>query len=129
LYSRFCRFHLQRRDNDGPFRSPLFALALRFLGIRHQRIDPFCPWQNGRIERLFWTLKERLQRWWKRAGVPDDAQDDLSCFRVWYNHARPHQSLDGITPAMAWAGVTQPANEPCFFNAWDDILTGFVTPT
>ena len=33
--------------------------------------------------------------------------------KTWYNHARRHQSLDGLTPAMAWAGV----------------LTGFVVPT
>ena len=38
------------------------TLALRLMGIRHQRIDPHCPWQNGRIERFFGTLKPHLRQ-------------------------------------------------------------------
>ena len=53
-----------RTDNEPVFASPVFSLALRLLGIRHRRTDRFCPWQNGRIERVFWTLKERVVRWW-----------------------------------------------------------------
>ena len=118
-----------RTDNEKLLASPLLTLVLRTLGIRHQRIDPFCPWQNGRIERLFGTLKQRLRLWWARAGAPNDPQCDLDTFRTWYNHARPHQSLEGLTPAMAWAGVTKIRKRPRFFHAWDGVLTGFVVPT
>ena len=118
-----------RTDNEKLFASPLLRLALRLLGIEHQRIDPFCPWQNGRIERLFGTLKQRLRLWWTIAGVPSDPQHDLDTFRTWYNHARPHQSLEGLTPAMAWVGVIKIRKRPRFFHAWDGVLAGFVIPT
>lgn len=51
-----------RTDNEGMFGSPAFGSALEQLGIRHQLTDPGCPWQNGRIERPFGTLKEKLDQ-------------------------------------------------------------------
>ena len=42
-----------RTDNEACFTSRVFRVVLRLAGIRHQRSDPGCPWQNGRIERLF----------------------------------------------------------------------------
>lgn len=85
--------------------------------------------QNGRIERFFHTFKERLFAWWRVAGALHDIQPDCDTFRTWYNDARPHQSLGGLTPAMAWNGVTTTKKAPRFFHAWDGILTGFVAPT
>jgi putative transposase len=116
-----------RTDNEGIFRSYLMRVALLLLGIRPQPIDPFCPWQNGRIERFFGTLKQRLRQWWAQAGVPNDVQPDLDILRTWYNHARTHQSLAGLTPAMAWAGIARHTKRPRFFTAWDGLLTGFVS--
>lgn len=49
-----------RTDNERCFTSPAFRLALRQLGIHHQTTELHCPWQNGRIERLFGTLKAKL---------------------------------------------------------------------
>jgi putative transposase len=115
-----------RTDNERGFTSYLMIFVLLVLGIRHQRIDPGCPWQNGRIERLFGTLKEKLAAWWAAAGVPHDIQLDLDAFRIWYNHVRPHQSLDGITPAMAWNGVTKQTASWRYYDDWDGLLTGFV---
>ncbi len=122
----FGRPRVLRSDNEAIFTSRPMSLALLVLGVRHQRIDPFCPWQNGRIERLFKSLKERVGAWWKLAGIPDDVRSDLDTFRTWYNQARPHQSLLGLTPVMAWAGVTTTTKPPRFFEAWDGILTGWV---
>ena len=117
-----------RTDNETLFTSRRMRLALLFLGIRKQTIDPFCPWQNGRIKRLFRTLKERLYPWWQSVGVPDDVQVDLDVFKTWYNHARPHQSLASLTPAMAWAARTGHRKCPRFFQAWDGLLTGWTPP-
>ena len=125
---QFGRLEFMRTDNEPIFNSKLMRLALRFLGIRKQTIDPFCPWQNGRIERIFRTLKERLYPWWQSVGVPEDVQVDLDVFRTWYNHARAHQSLSGLTPAMAWAGITGHRKCPRFFLAWDGLLTGWIPP-
>lgn len=92
--------HAIRTDNEGNFTSHLFRLALRCLGIRHQRIRPHAPWQNGRIERFFGTLK----RAWDGIVIDDLAELNLALesFGRWYNHGRPHTALGGLTPAVAW---------------------------
>jgi transposase InsO family protein len=48
-----------RTDNETVFTSRVFRFGLWWLGIRHQRTDKGCPWMNGRIERLFGTLKDK----------------------------------------------------------------------
>ncbi len=115
-----------RTDNEGMFKSHAFARALKQLGIRHQLTDPGCPWQNGRIERLFGTLKQKLDQW----QVQNYAQlnRDLKIFCHWYNHIRPHQNLDGKTPAEAWSGVnpyTKSPKQEYWFEAWDGLLAGY----
>ena len=123
-----------RTDNEacpepveaGMFTSRAFRQWLKRLGIRHQLTDPGCPWQNGRIERLFGTLKQKLDQW----QVPDFAQlnRDLDVFRHWYNHIRPHQNLDGRTPAEAWHGINpyaKPPKQEHWFEAWNGLLVGY----
>lgn len=115
-----------RTDNEAIFTSRKFRLGLKKLGIRHQRTDPGCPWQNGRIERLFGTLKQKLDQW----QVPDFAQlnRDLDTFRYWYNHIRPHQNLNGKTPAEVWSGdnpYAKPPKQETWFEAWDGLLAGY----
>jgi transposase InsO family protein len=121
-YPRFVR-----TDNEAPFASSVLTLFLWAFGIRHQRIDPHCPWQNGRIERSFWTLKQNLIAWWKEAGVPEDPQPDLDLLRTWVNHVRPHQGLAGLSPAEAWD--PQILRRPLrYFSAWNGLLSGYGRP-
>ncbi len=128
LFERFGRPRFFRTDNESIFTSPLFTGALWTLGVRHQRTDPFCPWQNGRIERFFGTFKERILKWWAEAAIPDAVQPDLDTIRTWYNHVRPHQGLAGLTPAEAWRGSAN-KGPLRFFSAWNGILAGFGRPT
>lgn len=91
------------------------------------RTDPGCPWQNGRIERLFGTLKQKLDQW----NVPgiEQLNRDLDLFCHWYNGIRPHQNLDGRTPAEVWRGVDSYAKPPVrehWFEAWGGLLAGYV---
>ncbi|MDB5814482.1 MAG: Integrase core domain protein [Rhodocyclales bacterium] len=51
-----------RTDNESVFRSHRFRLILKLIGIRQQFSEPGCPWQNGRIERIFGTLKQSLDQ-------------------------------------------------------------------
>jgi len=100
-------------------------VALWLLGIRHQRTAPHCPWQNGRIERLFGTLKEKLDR--SAVGSFEELNLALGDFRDWYNHVRPHQHLGGSTPAEAWRGIDPYAKPPAamsYFSAWNGMLSG-----
>ncbi len=114
-----------RTDNGSNLTSRLFRAGLRWAGIRHERTEVGCPWQNGRIERLFGTLKSRLDRW----AVADGRElgHALDIFSFWYNVIRPHQNLDGRTPMEAWAGI-DPYRRPrraVWFSAWDGLLVGF----
>lgn len=132
---RFGTPRFIRTDNEPIFASPWFTLGLAMVGIRHERIDRFCPWQNGRIERVFGTLKARLLPWWDVAGAPDSVQPDLDTVRLWYNHVRPHQGLDGQAPAEVWdqqVRVDRGASRTRglrFFSAWEGLLSGYGRPT
>jgi transposase InsO family protein len=112
--------------NEAIFTSRIFRRGLKLLGIRHQLTDPGCPWQNGRIERLFGTLKDKLDQW-AVAGI-EQLNCDLNTFQQWYNHVRPHQNLEGRTPSEAWHGInpyTKPSKQEQWFEAWDGLLTGY----
>lgn len=123
---RFGKPRALRTDNESVFTSRLFRLALLALGIRHQRTDPGCPWQNGRIERFFGTLKEKLDR--LAVDSLDALHQALGEFRFFYNHVRVHQNLGGATPAEAWSGVEPfkaPVRDEWWFEAWDGLLQGY----
>ena len=115
-----------RTDNESVFTSWLFRLSLWLMGIRHQLIEKSCPWQNGRIERFFGTLKEKLDQW--QVNGSEQLNGALAQFRFWYNHVRPHQNLNGRTPAEGWNGIdvfTKEHNQEYWFEVWDGLLTGF----
>lgn len=90
-----------RTDNEAIFASWVFAFALRWLGIRHERIVPHCPWMNGRIERVWSTFKQLLRVFDMKNEA--ELQATLNLLRDTYNQHRPHQSLSGHTPDEAWA--------------------------
>ena len=123
---RFGRPTIIRTDNEASFTSLLFRFGLFLLGVRHQRIDPGRPWQNGRVERFFGTLKDKLNQW--EVSCLGELNGALHEFRFWYNHVRTHQYLDGRTPAEVWDGVDiyiKRAKKEYWFEAWDGLLTGF----
>jgi len=115
-----------RTDNESVFTSRLFRFTLALLGIRHQPTDAGCPWQNGRVERFFGTLKDKLDR--LAVDSLDALNDALREFRFFYNHVRAHQNLAGLTPAEAWAAEAPFARQPrseYWFEAWDGLLSGY----
>ena len=107
---RYGRPQFVRTDNDAVLVSRLFRLSLWLLGIRQQRIEPGCPWQNGRVERFIGTVKRELAR----EPVADEREmtKALQEIRTWYNHERPHDHLQGRTPAEVWAGIDVFAAKP-----------------
>ena len=115
-----------RSDNAGVFCSRVFRWGYLLAGIKQQFSVPGCPWMNGRIERLFGTLKQKLDR------IEIDTRDALvhllGDFSIWYNAVRPHQNLAGLTPDEAWYGADPYANAPKsvhWFEAWDGLLKGY----
>jgi putative transposase len=91
-----------RSDNGSPFASTgasgLTALSVWWvkLGIRHERIDPGHPQQNGRHERFHFTLLEAM----RPPAVNRAAQARrFAAFARDYNEERPHEALGQQTPA------------------------------
>lgn len=92
-----------RTDNEAVFVSRRFRLGLWLLGIRHQRTEPGCPWQNGRVERFIGTVKRELAT--ESMADSEHVTRSLHEIRTWYNHERPHDHLQGRTPAEVWACI------------------------
>ena len=95
-----------RTDNGVPFAttalhglSDLNVWWMR-LGIQHQRIQPGCPQQNGAHERMHRTLKRSAIRP-PRANLAAQ-QRAFNAFRTEYNTERPHEYLNGRTPASCY---------------------------
>jgi transposase InsO family protein len=94
-----------RSDNGSPFASTgttgLTALSVWWikLGIRHERIDPGHPQQNGRHERFHGTLLEAM-----RPPPPTRAAQArrFEAFARDYNEERPHEALGQRPPASAY---------------------------
>ena len=110
-------------DNGAAFSSArhgrrgLLEQAAADLGCHTVQSSPYHPQTCGKNERAHQTC----QRWLARQPLPTslpDLQALLDRYRHAYNHDRPHQALDGRTPAEAAAAaavatpnlpVTQPA--------------------
>jgi len=92
-----------RSDNGPPFGTHaicgLSRLAVWWLklGIRVERSRPGKPQDNGRHERLHRTLKEETTRPAEAQVSSQQARFDR--FRREYNEERPHEALNGLSPA------------------------------
>ena len=99
-----------RTDNERCFTSPAFSQALKKLGIHHQTTELHCPWQNGRIERLFGTLKQQLNQIHIQSA--EHLQSLLDEFKYGYNTIRLHQHLGYQTPHEVWQQQTNGNTSP-----------------
>jgi len=89
-----------KSDNEIVFISKLMRVTLWLLGIKRETTKIASPWQNGKIERLFGTMKQSFQD--LVFPTVQSLEDGLSEFRFFYNHVRMHQNLSYNTPAHAW---------------------------
>jgi transposase InsO family protein len=89
---------LLRLDNHPVHRARRINTILRRLKVRLRFTALASPWQNGRVERFFGTFKVHL----RGVAIRDltHLAQALGQFRFWYNEVRPHQHLDGRTPAQ-----------------------------
>jgi transposase InsO family protein len=92
--------HVQRVLTDNALnyrRSRAFADAVATLGARHLRTRPYCPWTNGKAERLNRTL---LTEWAYRDAYPSNTArtEALPTWLNYYNTRRAHTALGGQPP-------------------------------
>lgn len=82
-------------DNGSPYgsksRHSKFDRWCKKYHIEHIRTRVKRPQTNGKVERLFGTIKKEMP-----------LCQDLESFRYRYNHFRPHQSLKWQTPAQIY---------------------------
>ena len=91
-------------DNGSCYRANDFATVLR--GARHQRITPYTPRHNGKVERYNRILSEEFlyARVWTSEQQRTDA---LAIWNIHYNYHRPHTTAGNRPPATRLhTGVT-----------------------
>jgi len=123
-----------RSDNGEPFASTAVAGLSQLsawwlkLGIRHERIEPGHPEQNGRHERFHLTLKQET------ASPPQGSiaaqQRAFDLFRAVYNDQRPHEALGMKTPARYYEPSRRTLPDPPWGRDFDyplDIEVGQVS--
>lgn len=100
-----------RTDNGTPFASRgaggLSRLSVWWvkLGIRHERIEPGHPEQNGRHERMHRTLKQETLK--PPAASLRSQQARFDTFQLEYNEDRPHEALGDNVPASRYVRSTR----------------------
>lgn len=108
-----------RSDNGSPFvtgapggLSELSIWWMR-LGIRHERIQPGEPQQNGRHERFHWSLVKEMLDFGIEWDLPLQQREFVRYQRE-FNDERPHEALGMGTPASAYevSARSYPARVP-----------------
>jgi transposase InsO family protein/transposase-like protein len=87
-----------------------FDKVLDREGIRHVLARAHHPETVGKCERFWDTIKTEL---WDRIHPKDleEARARLAHYVAHYNHFRPHQALDGLTPADRFFGAEKAVRE------------------
>jgi transposase InsO family protein len=90
-----------RTDQGTEFLNDKLKNLLNEYSIVHRKNTPYCPEENGKIERFHGTLNQKAFRY----GFPpnqtlDQMQYKLNLFMHYYNYQKKHRGLgmDGKTP-------------------------------
>ncbi|GLY39613.1 IS481 family transposase [Amycolatopsis sp. NBRC 101858] len=106
FFARHGITHIHRlvTDNGSCYRANDFAIVLR--GARHQRITPYTPRHNGKVERYNRILAEEFL--YAHAWTSETHRTAaLAVWNIHYNHHRPHTAAGNQPPAsQLHTGVT-----------------------
>jgi transposase len=82
--------------NGACYRAEAFPRAL--LGSRHQRITPYTPRHNGKVERCNRIISEEFL--YARTGTSEDQRREaLGVWNIHHTYHRPHTSIGNQPPA------------------------------
>jgi transposase InsO family protein len=85
------------RKNSQKKKEHPFERMLMELEIKHRFTRPYRPQTNGKAERFWRTIEDDLLRETTFDTV-EDLKEQLLQYIYYYNHERPHQALNGVTP-------------------------------
>jgi hypothetical protein len=106
LFEEYGLPQIIRTDNGVPFATTALARLSNLsawwirLGITPELIEPGCPAQNARHERMHKTLKAEATR--PPSGSLSAQQVRFNRFRQEFNEERPHEALTQETPASCY---------------------------
>lgn len=113
----------------GEGNSNAFETLLSLEGIQQKNGRPYKPTTQGKIERLWQTLKLFLTAQ-PTALTLEELQAQLDNFRHYYNHIRPHRSIGRNTPATSYALIpkaTPTGSESIWKVRYDKVNEGRIT--
>ena len=90
-----------RTDQGREFIATRVKDFLKSRNIEYRNNTPYCPEENGKIERFHRTLNEKAINWgFYPKDTLDEMQYKLSLFLHYYNYRKKHRGLgmDGKTP-------------------------------
>jgi transposase InsO family protein len=90
-----------RTDQGTEFLNDKLKHLLKKHNIEHRKNTPYCPEENGKIERFHSTLTQKAFRFGFYPDEPlEDMQYKLNLFLQYYNYRKKHRGLNmnGLTP-------------------------------
>jgi transposase InsO family protein len=104
LARRGITVHRVMTDNGSCYRARTFRASLAAAGIRQLFTKPYTPRTNGKAERFIRTL---LAEWAYAQAYRSSAARALalSHYLGYYNSARPHMGIKGLTPRQKLAAI------------------------
>ncbi|MFH0840680.1 MAG: IS481 family transposase [bacterium] len=93
--------HKIRTDQGTEFVNEKLSALLNAYGIEHRKNTPYCPEENGKIERFHGTLNQKaLCYGFSPNHSLDQIQYRLNLFMHYYNYQKKHRGLGmhGLTP-------------------------------
>jgi transposase InsO family protein len=90
-----------RTDQGTEFLNYKLKNLLEKENIIHRKNTPYCPEENGKIERFHGTLNQKALRYdFSPSESLDSMQYKLNLFMHYYNYQKRHRGLgmDGLTP-------------------------------
>jgi len=88
-----AEFNGQKNKLGHPFERMLIE-----LGIKHRYTKPYSPQTNGKVERFWRTLNDDLINETTFKSL-EEFKKELHDYLLYYNYERPHQALNGTSPA------------------------------
>lgn len=99
--SQYCTMRGDNPDNH------TFGLFLRENGIKHIRSRVHHPQTNGKAERFFREVEQRLEKF-----------ETIENLVNWQNSIKPHRSLGGLTPEEVFWCAQSPERIMGNVNSW-----------